>query len=240
MEPDLRVEQLTQQLQQADAALNYERDRQTALRPYLVNKVQRGIVGTSRYAVRLRQEIKLACADRRSVLLFGEPGLEKDNMAALIHFGSVWRQSALIKVDCNLLQSTGVELFGRVDGKPGLLEWVGEGTLVLNNLEMLPPSLQAALVTLLATQTYAPVPQLALGDDLPPSDAPIGRTCGAKIIMVSEKMTACLETKQLLGHTVKVPPLRVRKPDMAAQVWSSRALPRKRCGGCRGMTFRGI
>jgi transcriptional regulator with AAA-type ATPase domain/NAD-dependent dihydropyrimidine dehydrogenase PreA subunit len=218
MEPDLRVEQLTQQLQQADAALNYERDRQTALRPYLVNKVQRGIVGTSRYAVRLRQEIKLACADRRSVLLFGEPGLEKDNMAALIHFGSVWRQSALIKVDCNLLQSTGVELFGRVDGKPGLLEWVGEGTLVLNNLEMLPPSLQAALVTLLATQTYAPVPQLALGEDLPPSDAPIGRTCGAKIIMVSEKMTACLETKQLLGHTVKVPPLRVRKPDMAAQV----------------------
>jgi len=29
-----------------------------ALRPYLVTKAQRGIVGTSRYAVRLRQQIR--------------------------------------------------------------------------------------------------------------------------------------------------------------------------------------
>ncbi len=229
MEPDrdieqlsveqLSVEQLTQQLQQTAAALEYERDRQTALRPYLVNQVQRGIVGTSRYAVRLRQEIKQACGDRRSVLIFGEPGLEKDNIAALIHFGSIWRQSALVKVDCNLLQSTGVELFGREGGKPGLLEWVGEGTLVLNNLEMLPESLQPALVTLLETQTYQPVRRFSSDAAASTGDA-AGQTrvCGAKIIMVAEKMRACLERQSLLGHTVKVPPLRVRKSDIGVQV----------------------
>jgi transcriptional regulator with AAA-type ATPase domain/NAD-dependent dihydropyrimidine dehydrogenase PreA subunit len=206
------VEQLTQQLQQAAAALEYERDRQTALRPYLVNKVQRGIVGTSRYAVRLRQEIKQACGDRRSVLIFGEPGLEKDNMAALIHFGAVWRQSALIKVDCNLLQSTGVELFGRVDGKPGLLEWVGEGTLVLNNLEQLPAALSPMLKQLLADRTYAPVARSDAGP------LPADRICAARLILVAEKMLPCLEQKRLLGHTIKVPPLRVRKSDIAVQV----------------------
>ncbi|NJN49843.1 MAG: sigma 54-interacting transcriptional regulator, partial [Alkalinema sp. RL_2_19] len=93
-----------QQLAQMAATLEYEREQQLALRPYLINKVRRGIVGTSRYAVRLRQEIKQATADRDPVLIFGEPGLEKDNVAGLIHFGSPWRKRPLIKVDCNLLQ----------------------------------------------------------------------------------------------------------------------------------------
>lgn len=202
-------QQLSQQLQQVSKELESERERQVALRPYLVNKVQRGIVGTSRYAVRLRQEIKQACSDRTSVLIFGEPALEKDNIAALIHFGSPWRQLPLIKVNCNRLQPNGAELFGRVGGKPGLLEWVGEGTVVLNNLEMLPSTLEEPLQQLLATQTYWPVGR---------SDAvPTPRMAQARLILIAEKMLPCLAPKQLLGHTIKVPPLRVRKSDIAAQ-----------------------
>jgi transcriptional regulator with AAA-type ATPase domain/NAD-dependent dihydropyrimidine dehydrogenase PreA subunit len=208
---ELSVEQLTAQLQQADAALNYERDRQSALRPYLVNKVERGIVGTSRYAVRLRQVIKQACGDRESVLIFGEPGLDKDNIGALIHFGGIWRQSALIKVDCNLLQSSGVELFGRVGGKPGLLEWVGTGTVLLNNLEMLPEGLSARIQQLLVDRTYQPMGPAA-------DAAGETRTCAARLILIAEKMLPCLEPKRPLGHTVKVPPLRVRQSDIGAQV----------------------
>jgi transcriptional regulator with AAA-type ATPase domain/NAD-dependent dihydropyrimidine dehydrogenase PreA subunit len=205
------VEQLTQQLQQAAEALAYQQEQQLALRPYLVNQVDRGIVGRSRYAVRLRQEIQLACGDRTPVLIFGEPGLEKDNIAGLIHFGSPCRKLPLIKVDCNLLQASGVELFGRVGGKPGLLEWVGDGTVMLNNLEQLPPRLSPLLKQLLADRTYAPVAREAAAE--PPL-----RTCQARLILVSEKMLPCLEEKRLLGHTIKVPPLRVRKSDIAVQV----------------------
>ena len=69
--------QLSTELDQVSAQLVYERDRQAALRPFLLPKVRRGVVGSSRYAVRLRQEIKKAAGDRRSVLIFGEPGLGK-------------------------------------------------------------------------------------------------------------------------------------------------------------------
>jgi transcriptional regulator with AAA-type ATPase domain/NAD-dependent dihydropyrimidine dehydrogenase PreA subunit len=211
MEPDLRVEQLTLQLQQTAAALADERERQQVLRPYLVNQVNRGIVGSSRYAVRLRHEIKQACGDRTPVLIFGEPGLEKANIAGLIHFGSSSRKLPLVRVDCNLLPANGVELFGRTGGKPGLLAWVGEGTLLLNNLEMLPAELSPRIKQLLADRTYQTVARA-------PDDPVETRTCAARLILTAEKMMPCLEEKLLLGHTVKVPPLRVRKSDIAAQV----------------------
>ena len=73
-----------QRLQEVEAQLTYEREQQLALRPYLVPKVRRGIVGTSRYADRLRLDIKSAYEGDRAVLIFGEPGLEKDNIASLI------------------------------------------------------------------------------------------------------------------------------------------------------------
>lgn len=133
--------QLAQELNQLTSALSYEQERAIALRPYLVTKVKRGIIGTSRYGVRLRQEIREAANNQKSVLIFGEPGLEKDNIASLIHFSSPQRRQPIIKVNCNLLQTSGADLFGRVGGKPGLLEWLGEGTLVLNNTQELPVEL---------------------------------------------------------------------------------------------------
>lgn len=118
--------QLAQELAQMSSALTYEQERSTALRPYLVTKVKRGIVGTSRYAVRLRQQIREAANDRKSVLIFGEPGLEKDNIATLIHFSSPQRREPIIKVNCGILQTSGADLFGRASGKQGLLEWLGK------------------------------------------------------------------------------------------------------------------
>ncbi|KAM3105574.1 sigma 54-interacting transcriptional regulator [Phormidesmis sp. 146-33] len=197
--------QLADELQQVSSQLAYERDRQTALRPYLVPRVKRGIVGSSRYAVRMRQEIKKAASDRQPVLIFGEPGLEKDNAATLIHFGSSDRKEPMIKVNCNLLQSTGAELFGR-SNKPGLLDWIGRGTVLLNNLEDIPAELEEKLVQLLATGEYHPV-----GREEP-------RHCDARIMMTSERILPRLERCKLIKHTIKIAPLRVRKADVAAML----------------------
>ena len=52
--------QLAQELADLTSAFTYEQERAIALRPYLVTKAKRGIVGTSRYAVRLREQIREA------------------------------------------------------------------------------------------------------------------------------------------------------------------------------------
>jgi transcriptional regulator with AAA-type ATPase domain/NAD-dependent dihydropyrimidine dehydrogenase PreA subunit len=202
---------LADQLNQVAAELAYERDRQTALRPYLVTRAKRGIVGSSRYAVRHRQAIRQAQGDLASVLVFGEPGLEKDNTAALIHFGSRDRHEPMIKVNCDTLQASGGELFGRVGGKPGLIEWVGHGTILLNNLQDLSADLTTKLAALLETGEYTPV---AREGEPPPSP----RRCAARLMMNSERSLPGLERKGLIGHRINVAPLRVRKADIPAQV----------------------
>lgn len=201
--------QMAQELAQLTFALTYEQERSTALRPYLVTKAQRGIVGTSRYAVRLRQEIREAADDRKSVLIFGEPGLGKDIIAALIHFGSKQRREPIIKINCSILQTSGADLFGRAGGKPGLLEWLGEGSLVLNNIQETPRELLPALATLLKTGKYTPVSRSG-------EPTPEARVSNARILIVAEKTQPTIE--RCVGRVIKVPPLRVRKADIKAQV----------------------
>ncbi len=201
--------QLAAELAEVSSQLSQEQERQAALRPYLVTMAKRGIIGKSRYAMRLRQQIKTASSDRGSVLVFGEPGLEKDNIAALIHFGSAGRRSPIIQVKCGALQASGADLFGRAGGKPGLIEWLGEGTLVLNNIQELPAELVPKLIQLLKTGEYTPVSRE--GDD--PAQP---RQSAARIILIAE--TAQPKITAAVQHALKVPPLRVRKADIQAQV----------------------
>ncbi|HEY9674099.1 MAG TPA: sigma 54-interacting transcriptional regulator [Waterburya sp.] len=202
---------LAQELAQLSSQLTYEQERQSALRPYLVNRAKRGIIGKSRYAVRLRQQIKKAAEDRKSALIFGEPGLEKDNIAALIHFGSFYRREPVIKVDCSTVQASGAELFGRAGGKPGLIEYLRDGTLILNNIQELPPELLPQLATLLETGTYTPVKSQESE-----SATQNALVCRAHIVMISEKTLPEIERR--VEHLIKVPPLRVRKADISAQM----------------------
>lgn len=202
------TQQLALEIDRLSAQLTYEQERQTILRPYLVTKAMRGIVGKSRYAVRLRQQIRSAAADKKSVVIFGEPGLEKDNIAALIHFSSSERRQPIIKVNCRLIAVNGIELFGRVGGKPGLIESLGEGTLVLNNIQELPAELMPQIAKLLQTNTYTPLNRTG---EIPATP----RTCLAKILIISEKSLP--EIDKLVTHLIKVPPLRVRKADISEQ-----------------------
>ncbi|MDA0209612.1 sigma 54-interacting transcriptional regulator [Desertifilum tharense] len=200
--------QLADELVEVQSKLAFEQERQVALRPYLVPKVKRGIMGTSRYAVRLRSEIRAAADSREPVLIFGEPGLGKDNIASLIHFGSSDRKRPIVKINCDVIQASGADLFGRVGGKPGVLEYLGDGTLVLNNLQDLAPVLQEKLLPLLETGYYTPVHREG-------EPQPEPRRCQARILITSEKRLPQVER---LVKIIKVPPLRVRKADIEAKV----------------------
>lgn len=200
---------LAGKLEQLEGEIAYERDRQAALRTYLVPQAKRGIIGESRYAVKLRQQIRAAAADDLAVLISGEPGLEKDNIAALIHFGSPRRQQPIISLNSGLLTANGAELFGRVGGKPGLLEWLGEGTLVLNDVQELPPELVPQIETLITEGNYTPLAREGQ-NSLPP------RPSSARIILISESAQPTFN--KAIEHQIKVPALRVRKTDLAAQI----------------------
>ncbi|PSF32242.1 AAA family ATPase [Aphanothece hegewaldii CCALA 016] len=206
--PQLFSIQLAKELEEISQKLSFEQERQNLLRSYVVPRAKRGIVGKSRYAERLRSDIKQASRSHQSVLIFGEPGLEKDNMAALIHYGSSFRQQPIIKVNCSTLKTNGIELFGQEGGKIGLLEALGEGTLILNNIQELPQELILSLVELLKNNIYTPVSRF--------NQSSLEKTSLARIIMISEKTLP--EIDSLVKHLIKVPPLRVRKADLEDQV----------------------
>jgi transcriptional regulator with AAA-type ATPase domain len=202
-------QQLATEVKELSAQLIFEQERQVTLRPYLVSKAKRGVIGKSRYATRLRSQIKQAAETRESVLLFGEPGLEKDNLAALIHFGSAARRQPIIKIDCAKLQTSGAELFGRSGGKPGLIASLQSGTLVLNNIHLLPSELLPAIANLIKTNQYTPVSRNE-GETPPPE------TSQARIIAISEQTVPAIDS--VIDNFIKVPPLRVRKADLEEQI----------------------
>ncbi len=202
-------QQLAEQVKDLSEQLVFEQERQVILRPYLVSKAKRGIIGKSRYAIRLQTQIKQASTTNKSVLLFGEPGLEKDNLAALIHFGSPRRREPIIKVDCSKLQTSGADLFGREGGKPGLIAALQEGTLIFNNIHLLPSELLPAIALLIKDKKY----YLVSREDTVSANAQISQ---ARIIAISEQVLPDLNS--VFETLIKVPPLRVRKADLDKQI----------------------
>ena len=166
-----------------------EQDRYERLAPYRVLKTRRGVLGSSRYACKLRQELREAANDpaRRPVLVMGEPGLEKDNLAALIHFGSADRRQPLVRIDGALLHADGSDLWGRPNrDEPSLLECIGDGTLLLDKLDKAPKALQPRLI--------------ALACEHP-----------GRVIVTSECAIPALSNQ---GRLIRVPPLRLRRQDL--------------------------
>jgi len=103
-----------------------------------------------------------------TVLLLGESGVGKDSLAKWIHQTSPRRDKPFVQVNCgaipeNLLES---ELFGYApgaftgaskNGKTGLFEAAGEGTLLLDEVGELPPPLQVKLLRVLQNRQVMPL-----------------------------------------------------------------------------------
>ena len=99
------------------------------------------------------------------VLILGESGTGKEVIARLIHKSSVRAHRTFLKVNCaampaDLLES---ELFGYEPGaftgaiksKPGKFELCNKGTILLDEIGEMPPSLQAKLLHVLQDQKFS-------------------------------------------------------------------------------------
>jgi DNA-binding NtrC family response regulator len=110
-------------------------------------------------------EIAEKLADTATTLLItGESGTGKDQLARWIHHRGSRRDAPFLKIDCASLPSELVEseLFGHERGaftgavarKPGRLEMAQGGTIVLDEVAALTPGMQAKLLRVLEDRTF--------------------------------------------------------------------------------------
>src|SRR5450755_1606122 len=110
-------------------------------------------------------EIAEKLADTSTTLLItGESGTGKDQLARWIHEHGPRRDAPLLKIDCASLPAELVEseLFGHERGaftgavarKPGRLELAQTGTIVLDEIAALTPGMQAKLLRVLEERTF--------------------------------------------------------------------------------------
>ncbi len=149
-----------------------EHDRLRTQHRYLLNERDEefnhyGIVGRSRLVQDLLKKLELVARSKSTVLITGETGTGKELAARAIHDRSDQREMPLIKVNCaaipeSLLES---ELFGHVRGaftgaqtnKRGKFALADGGSIFLDEIGTMPPSLQAKLLRVLQEREFEPL-----------------------------------------------------------------------------------
>jgi two-component system, NtrC family, response regulator AtoC len=119
----------------------------------------RVLLGSSAPMQELANQIEmLASSDRTTVLLIGESGAGKGRVAELIHSRSARANRPFIEVNCAALTAETLdgELFGHEQGgpKPGLFEIADGGSLFLDEIGDLGPTLQPKLLGVLEGKPF--------------------------------------------------------------------------------------
>ena len=121
-------------------------------------------IGDSNQILNIKKMIEQVANTELTILVRGESGTGKELVTRGIHCLSNRRDKPFIKVNCatlpeNLLES---ELFGYERGaftgaqraKPGRFEFANEGTIFLDEIGEMPPSLQAKLLQVLEEKEF--------------------------------------------------------------------------------------
>ncbi|WP_425399559.1 sigma 54-interacting transcriptional regulator [Aeoliella sp.] len=137
--------------------LNLMRDENVQLREQL--GVQSEIVGGSEAMHRVAQQIGRAAPSRATVLIRGESGVGKELVARAVHFSSPRKKGPFVCLNCAALSETLLEseLFGHEKGaftgathrKVGKFEQANKGTLMLDEIGEMSPTIQAKFLRVL-------------------------------------------------------------------------------------------
>jgi DNA-binding NtrC family response regulator len=135
-----------------------------ALRSMTEFAAPRPLIGTSGVMTEVRQRVELVAKSNATVLVCGESGTGKEVVARLVHTSSERRERPMLAVNCaalseNLLES---ELFGHEKGaftgadrmRRGRFELADGGTLLLDEISEIAPSLQAKLLRVLQENEF--------------------------------------------------------------------------------------
>ena len=142
--------------------LDKVRDENTQLRERL--GVESEIVGRSEAIERVTGEIARAAPSRATVLIRGESGVGKELVARAVHFSSPRRKGPFVCLNCAALSESLLEseLFGHekgaftgaTDRKVGKFEAAHTGTLMLDEIGEMSPSIQAKFLRVLEGHAF--------------------------------------------------------------------------------------
>jgi two-component system nitrogen regulation response regulator NtrX len=121
-------------------------------------------VGSSQYSVQIRHMIDKLAITASRVLLIGQPGTGKSHIVRLVHHKSKRAIDSLIVLNAAHIAEGSLseaQLFGEEEETPlgrrikhiGLIERAHNGTLYIDNIGLLPMSIQLKLLRLLQEQT---------------------------------------------------------------------------------------
>jgi len=133
------------------------RDREKALVHLMRGNKDRVLIGESNAIRSIREQINQIASLDTTVLITGETGSGKENVANEIHKNSMWSDKPFIKVNCSAIprQLIESELFGyekgaftgaSASGKVGFFELAQKGTILLDEIGELPLEVQPKLL----------------------------------------------------------------------------------------------
>jgi two-component system response regulator AtoC len=179
------------------------------------------LIGKSEAIHNIIKEIGRISSNRVTILIEGESGTGKEVIAKFIHYCGVTKNEPFIGVNCTALTDTLLEseLFGHERGsftgadreKKGRFELAGKGTVFLDEIADMSPSLQAKLLRVIQEREFERVG----------GEKTINM--GARVITATNKELAKMVEigkfredlfYRLSVYNIKVPPLRERKEDI--------------------------
>jgi Nif-specific regulatory protein len=193
------------------------------------------IVGTGPVMAEVFRLMESAAASPIAVLIEGETGTGKELVARAVHRESTRADGPFLAVNCAAFQDTLLEseLFGHRRGaftgathdRRGLFEAAEKGTVFLDEVGEMPPSMQAKLLRVLEQGEIIPV-----GDTRP-------RRVDVRIVSATNRdlRTEVAERRfredlyyRLSAFPIQLPPLRTRREDVALLAQSFVALAAER------------
>ena len=183
-----------------------------------------GVIGTSAALQRILIMVENAARTNTTVLITGENGTGKELIARTLHRSSRRRSGPFIAVNCGAIPDTLIEseLFGilanvatGVRARPGKFVIANGGTLFLDEVGEMPPNLQVALLSAIASREVTP-----LGGSKPvPVDVRIVAATNRSLHRLVESGAFREDLYYRLNVIeIEVPPLRERKADVPALV----------------------
>ena len=184
-----------------------------------------GIIGRSRSMEEVIRRAELVAETKSTVLITGETGTGKELVARAIHDRSAQRDMPLIKVNCAAIPETLLEseLFGHVRGaftgatttKKGKFALADGGTIFLDEIGTMSPTLQSKLLRVLQEREFEP-----LGSER-------SERVDLRVIAATNRdlrqMVADAKFQEDLFYRlnvipIEIPPLRERREDIPALV----------------------
>lgn len=184
-------------------------------------RLEESLIGKTPKMKEIFKNIGKISSNRVSVLIQGESGSGKELVAKIIHYSGITKDSPFVAVNCTALTETLLEseLFGHVKGsftgairdKKGKFELSGEGTIFLDEISEISPSLQIKLLRVLQEREFEKVG----GENLIPLRSRVISATNRNLgeLVEQGKFREDLYYR-LKVCTIDIPPLRERKDDI--------------------------